>query len=156
MKKLFFLIFIFFSSATWAESLKEILQNPSLFDNKKVVLAGEVIGEPLKAKEGLWLNISTKGVNIGVYLEDPSSVEKIENFGSYKNRGDIVRVEGIFHKSCPSHFERDIHAQIVEVVELGYIREEQIPPFKRNLSGALAIICLILATIYFIKMKYGK
>lgn len=138
------------------QTLEEIVKAPTLYDGKKVVVEGEAIGECLKDKGGLWINISRDGYNIGVFFKDKRLAAKIKNFGSYKVRGDIVKVKGFFYAQCPFHIQPDIHAQGVEVVEEGGPRVEGVERFKITLSLVLGIICLTLASIYFIKIKYGR
>lgn len=157
MKRLLgILVFLVVSLNVWSQTLEEILKEPLIYDGKKVVVQGEAIGEALRDKDGLWINISYQGYNIGIFFRDKILTNKIKNFGSYKMRGDMLEVKGIFYAICPFHAQRDIHADGVEVVEKGEPRIEKVAEFKITLSYVLAIICLTLGGVYFIKIKYGK
>lgn len=137
-------------------SLKEVLNNPSAFDRKVIEIEGEVIGEPLKAEGGLWINIASGSYNIGVFSSDLEVLNPIEFWGSYKEKGDRVRIKGTFYKNCPWHQISDVHLTTLEVVEKGYKKEILVSPQKVQLSIILFTICLATATLYFIKRKYGR
>lgn len=159
MRKIISLLLIFFLSGipnSFSQRLKDILSEPDTFDKAKVSFKGEVIGEVLKEKDGVWINMSSGDFNIGVFLKDKKMVDKIKNFGSYKVKGDRVKIEGIFYKRCPFHFERNIHALSLEIINIGGVRMEVPLDSKKKLSFILIIICLTLGIIYFIKIKYGR
>ena len=134
--------------------IEEILKNPSFFDGKVVKIEAEAIGEPLKGKEGVWINVKGKAT-IGVFFKD-SSWKMIKHFGSYKEKGDILEIEGIFHKNCPQHKIPDIHALRIRIKKEGFFKKEIIPSYKIKVSLFLGIICLTLLGVYFIKDKIWK
>jgi len=150
----FLVLGICISSYSQEVLIEEILKNPYLYHTKKVTFIGEVVGEPLKENEGIWINVSYEGFNIGVYFDNPSLVKNIERFGSYGAKGDTVKIEGFFYDSCPLHFERDIHAHNLEIVTRGFPLKESVSFKKEITSFILAIICLILAFVYLIKLRY--
>ncbi len=138
-------------------SLKEILKHPQLFDSKTVVVEGEVIGEILKDKGGgVWINILDGGYNLGVYVGDKGLLKNIKYFGAYRIQGDIIRVKGVFYKDCPIHAGRDIHLLSVEVIKRGRSLKEAPSQFKKSISFVLAIMCLTLVIIYFIRLRYAR
>jgi len=157
MKKaiLYILIIIPFTVFA-ADGLGSILQKPDTFDKKTVVIEAEVVGEVLKAEGGNWLNVTSGPYSVGVFVDQASLLEGIETFGSYRKQGDRVRIEGTFYKNCPRHAERAIHARRIMVIEKGYVRQESVPPLKYALAILLAILCLTLLVIYFIKIKYAR
>lgn len=153
MKK-FFLIFLFFPFFCYAEtSLKEILNQPDLFNGQVIEIKGEVIGEILKTKEGNWLNILTSEGNIGVFIPPHINLTTINYFGSYKYHGDILQIKGIFYKNCPLHQEADLHLLGFRVVQKGFLKEEKLELTKIKLLFISLIICLTTIFIYFIKYK---
>lgn len=158
MKKLvlFFIIssFVFFN---WAkEDLNYILQNPHLYHKKIVEIEGEVIGDKICFKGECWINIMSKDNNIGVFLEDNKMMENIRYLGSYKYRGDIVKVKGVFFNNCDVHKGTDIHAQSLEIVERGFTKREDISLLKLQILLISFIICFIICILYFFKVVYAR
>ena len=164
MKKiriLFCLLFSFFIFGFLASaeifSIEKVLNNPSSFDQKLIVVEGEAIGEVLKDEEqGFWINISSQDHNVGVFSQNPDSFKDIVYWGQYEEKGDTVRVRGIFYETCPQHQIADIHLKELEVVKRGY--KQTIDPSARKVALAkiLFIICLILGLFYLIKAKYAR
>jgi hypothetical protein len=138
-----------------AISLNEILSAPDKFDGKTVEVEGEVVGDYFQGKGGAWINVLDRGSNIGIFISDKSMLKKIKHRGSYKIRGDVVRIKGIFFKNCFLHREQDIHPQDIKVVRKGFVKEESPSLFKVKLAVVSFIICLTTALIYFIKLRYG-
>ena len=159
--KLFIFCLLFLILATpfvyaKASVLEAILAFPNRFDQREVQIEGEAIGGPLNDAQGVWLNISTGSQQIGVFSSDKSVIERITHWGSYQETGDQVRVKGIFYKECPDHQISDVHLGSLEIIREGYRNEYPISPQKRQLAKILSIICLTIAFIYLIKLKYGK
>ncbi len=138
------------------ESLGYILNHSGDFNEKKVTVKGEVIGNILKDdKRGAWVNILDAGHNIGIYTPNPEILKGIKRFGAYGEKGDIIEVEGVFYKDFPLRAGRGIYAYNVKVVKEGYSLKDNVSPEKELMSFVLSIICLTLAVIYFIKFKYA-
>jgi len=159
--KLFIFCLVFIALVTSfayakASALEAILAFPDIFDQREVQIEGEAIGEPLNDAQGIWFNISTESQQIGVFSSDKSIIERITYWGSYQETGDQVRVKGIFYKECPDHQISDVHLESLEIIREGYINEYSISSQKQQLAKILSIICLIIAFIYLIKLKYGK
>ena len=136
--------------------LKEILNQPDIFDRKHVEIEGEAIGEVLKDPGGGWVNIASKGYNIGIFSPDAKTLERIEYWGSYKEKGDQLKIKGIFYKNCPWHQISGVHLETLEIVEKGGERVILVSPFKRRLATILFAMSLMIAVIYLIKRKYGR
>ena len=159
--KLFIFCLLFMTLATSlayakASALEALLAFPDRFDQRRVQIEGEVIGEPLNDAQGVWLNISTGPQQVGVFSSDKNLIERIAYWGSYQETGDWVRVKGVFYKECPDHQISDVHLESLEIIREGYVNEYSISPQKQQLAKILSIICLIIAFIYLIKLKYGK
>jgi len=137
-------------------SLEDVFASPEEFSEQEIQIEGEVIGEALNDAGGIWLNVSTGSQQIGVFSADKGMAEEITYWGSYSATGDQVRVKGIFYKECPDHQISDMHLGSLEVIRRGYRNEYKIFPRKQKLAKILSIICLTIAFIYFIKLKYGK
>ncbi|HIE36030.1 MAG TPA: hypothetical protein EYP89_02205 [Candidatus Omnitrophica bacterium] len=156
MKRLFFIFFLFFSIKLFSQevSLKELLTYPDKFDKKTIEIKGEVIGEPILGKEGSWINISDEGFSLGVFIGNKNFFKKITYWGSYKTKGDVIKLKGTFFKNCPLHFEQDFHLKDLKVVKNGFRKKEKISPFKVKLAMVSFIICLVAVLTYLIKAKY--
>ena len=142
-------------------TLQELLEQPHQYHNQGVVIEAEAIGEVLKGKNGLWINVAQEGYQLGIFIDRIMLsrypfFEKITFFGSYHRQGDIIRVEGTFYDNCPIHFTRDIHATRITVKEKGKVLQENVSERKKDTFAILAIICLTLAGIYFIKVRYAS
>ncbi|UCC95189.1 MAG: hypothetical protein JSW40_00125 [Candidatus Omnitrophota bacterium] len=133
-------------------SIEEILDYPERFDGGTVTIEGELIGEPLKEQSGTWINISSEGHNIGVFVPDVDSLGKVRWWGSYKTQGDYVKISGKFSRNCPLHNGHDVHAYKIDVVQEGFAKNEVIKPFKIRLAIVFFIICLTLMIVYLIKI----
>ena len=142
----------------WSQStdLGQILSAPDDFDSRTVELEAEIIGEPLGTGKGIWINIKDDYSNLGVFIKEAKQLEGIEHWGSYKEKGDRLKIKGVFNKDCPRHQISDLHLQDFRVIERGYIRKLEVLPQKKRGAYLLSIIWLITALMYFIKVKYGK
>jgi len=151
MKKLF-LIFLFSAVLYSSEKvkIKELYENSEFYNGKSIVIEGEAIGEKMGKGDEIWVNIKDEFENfaIGVVMSK-IDIEKIENFGRYRIKGDIVRVEGIYNVNCIKHpGERDIHAIKVEVIKKGERYNEELSLKKIYLSFILLFITVFLIFLY--------
>jgi len=151
MKKLF-LIFLFSAVLYSSEKvkIKELYENSEFYNGKSIVIEGEAIGEKMGKGDEIWVNIKDEFEDfaIGVVMSKIDS-EKIENFGRYRIKGDIVRVEGIYNVNCIKHpGERDIHAIKVEVIKKGERYNEELSLKKIYLSFILLFITVFLIFLY--------
>ena len=123
----------------------ELIQNGKDYDGKEIVYEGEAIGEVMERKDGVWVNIYDKQNSFGAWMS-PELASVIEYTGSYKAKGDILRIRGIFNYNCPLHGgDLDIHASSLEKIKSGYLKQEKIIPAKRNLLIILVgVLCLII------------
>jgi hypothetical protein len=151
MKKLF-LIFLFSAVLYSSEKvkIKELYENSEFYNGKSIVIEGEAIGEKMGKGDEIWVNIKDEFEDfaIGVVMSK-IDIEKIENFGRYRIKGDIVRVEGIYNVNCIKHpGERDIHAIKVEVIKKGERYNEELSLKKIYLSFILLFITVFLIFLY--------
>ncbi len=134
-------------------TLQSLVEEPDKYNQKMVFLQAEAIGEPLTTDTGIWLNLGSDGYNVAVFLEEKEMLKKINYWGSYKEKGDIVRVKGIFYKNCPIHNQRGIHLVDLSIEKQGEEREHKTSRQKRRIGVISLIICLTIGIIYFIKVK---
>lgn len=158
--KILFVFSIFILNLTYvcgqSSSIKEILKKPNLFDAKTVEIQGEVIGEPLKDAQGIWINITFQGSNIGIFCSHEESIVQISHWGSYKEKGDQLKIRGIFYKDCPEHQISGVHLKSLEIMQVGEAREVPVSLRKKKLAIGLFAICLTIGVIYSIKRKYAR
>jgi len=96
-----------------------LIEHSREYDGKSVEYRGELIGEPMRRGDHIWINVSDGGNAIGIWVRR-SIMPVVRYFGSYSRRGDTVLVRGLFHKSCPQHGgDMDIHAEAVAPVVPG-------------------------------------
>ena len=141
-----FCILIFgFWIYSYAQSLSstELIDNAKTYDGKTVVYTGEVIGEVMMRGEYAWANLNDGKNAIGAWLP-VGLAREIEFKGSYKAKGDVVEVVGIFNHACVQHGgDLDIHAEALKKIRSGKIIRERINTGKRNIifmfSGVLFI-----------------
>lgn len=111
------------------------------YDRQQVTVRGEAIGEPMDRSDGsCWINISdgTNAIGVKFKAEDAAIVTR---FGNYKQKGDVIRVEGTFYRAAPEDGgEMDIHARSVEVVQKGR-------PVPETVRGTKVLAAAVLAAL---------
>lgn len=128
-------------------SSTELINNAKQYDGKTVVYAGEVIGDVMRRGDFAWININDGKSALGIWI-NYSLVKDIVYTGSYKSRGDIVEITGIFQRACPQHGgDLDIHAQAIRKMSSGMPTPEELNLKKRNqvilLLGALCLVWIL-------------
>ncbi|WMJ79366.1 hypothetical protein RBU49_10740 [Clostridium sp. MB40-C1] len=140
-------------SAEEYTNFSNLVENNKSLDGKYITVKGEAIGEPMKRGNHTWINISDGSTSIGIWMEN-AQAEKVITFGSYKNKGDIIKTKVLFNKSCNEHDgEIDLHASQVQVIENGYAVNHFFSDNRMVLSIALSMITAVLCFIYF---KWGR
>jgi hypothetical protein len=120
---------------------------------EKVVIIGEAIGNPIKAKDGAWLNLFDGQEHMSVYVKKPEILDAIRYWGSFKTQGDIVKVSGIYNKICNQHDIADVHLTGFSIHVRGAPNEDYAAPEKQFFSIILIAICLATSLVYFIKIR---
>jgi len=139
-----------------SNNLSEILKAPDVYDGRVVEITGEVIGEELKADNGIWINISSGPEAIGVFSSNRQSFTSIKHWGAYGERGDRVTVSGIFHKNFISGGASAIYLNSIKIVQQGFKNNIKISLIKQQLALVLFGMCSLSGIIYFIKIKLWK
>lgn len=161
-RKIIFLILIFSAIPAFVFSqnrqvlLEDLINNPGEHDQKIVFFQAEAIGEPLYTKSGNWINLASGAYYLSVFVEERAFIEKIKYWGSYREKGDLVRVRGRFYENCPSHHQLGAHLLGLEIAERGREVIHPVSPQKINFAFAGLIICLTTSLIYLIKMRRWK
>ena len=127
---------------------RELIENAKLLDGRSVTYRGEAITAIMERGDHAWVNVYDGSNAIGVW--GPKKLLKDVRFlGDYKNRGDIVQVEGVFNRACSEHNgELDIHAVRVTVLEKGHPVEELVDTGKLNLAIILLLLTLVAVFIF--------
>ena len=143
-------------SAAAKTDLNQLIENAKTLDGKEVTVQGEAIGEILKRGDYCWVNINDGTNAMGIWLKT-ADAQQITSYGNYKNKGDTVKVTGIFRRACAEHGgEADIHSETIEVVTKGSPTKEQIPSGKLFAAVLLAPVAGVLFLIYLKKMKESE
>ena len=130
----------------------ELISRAAQYDGKVVVYEGEIIGDLMLRQDHAWLNINDGSNAIGIWV-GKNKVQDIIYTGSYKSKGDLLEITGIFHRACSEHGgDLDIHAQAIKKISVGKVAIEQLNLGKRNLAlSLLGGLCLVLILQLFKK-----
>ncbi len=135
-------------------SAQELLENAEKYDGKTVIYKGEVIGDIMIRDEFAWINVRDETGALGVFCAR-GLVSAISHRGSYKFKGDMISVWGIFNRSCSQHGgDTDIHAEKITIIQKG---EEILHPLesqKVKRSIILPAIVLVLAIVHLIIRRF--
>ncbi len=142
--------------AAAAISSSELVEEAEQWDGERVVFEGEAIGDVMVRGEQAWLHVnddayaelpipagaSPQGYNSGHAVLAPAvEAQRVTTFGSYRARGDIVRVTGIFRAADPRHGgDMLIEAERIEVLEQGFVIEHAVPRWKLALLAVFATL----------------
>lgn len=124
--------------------LNELINNSSKYDGETVHVKGEALLEALERKDYAWVNINDGTNAMGVVMPY-EVVEKISRYGNYKQKGDTIEIEAVFHRSCIEHGgDMDLHfVKLISVTKGEPITHEI--GFQRIIFGILAIIATALS-----------
>ncbi|OFW57633.1 MAG: hypothetical protein A2W01_03785 [Candidatus Solincola sediminis] len=139
-------------------SVEELVANMEQYDGQEVVITGEAVGDLLVQGDYGWVTVNDDAYSVksleeggdfagysnwGIGVWAPAGeLRQIHILGGYKNKGDTVRVTGIFNRADPEHEgDTDIRATSIELLEAGH----PIPhPFQ---YGKLLIVVILLALV---------
>jgi hypothetical protein len=126
------------ASAPKVVSANDLVEGAKALDDTTVVFEGEAIGDPLPRGDHGWCNASDGNYAIGIWM-DRADLDRVERYGSYRWRGDRLRVVGVFHRACIEHGgDLDIHAASVEIAGRG-------APIPRPTNPAEIVLASVLA-----------
>ncbi len=133
-------------SNTYAQviSSTELINNARDYDGKTVLYRGEVIGEVMARGEYAWVNLNDGENAVGIWV-NKNLAKNISSVGGYRAKGDILEVEGEFHRACVAHGgDLDIHAESLRSVKGGNKSVEKYSSLKLKVSFILGAILLLL------------
>jgi hypothetical protein len=127
-----------------------IIADAASLDGTSVEYEGEVIGDSMRRGEYTWLNVHDGKAAIGCWVPE-ALASAVRYTGSYKARGDWIRVTGVLRRACPEHGgDLDIHVQSLRVLMQGRAEVETIDSAKKKLVLLLwGGLCLVLIVRLF-------
>lgn len=132
-----------------------LIDNMAKYDGQRVTIQGEAIGDVLLRGSNAWITVNDdryskqsieeggelvgmSNAGIGVWIP-AEETRAIKTLGSYKNKGDIVRVTGVFHRADKQHGgDTDIDAVSLLLIQKGY-------PFDHSFDWSELLWLLVLA-----------
>jgi hypothetical protein len=132
-------VFLLMAAGAHAADLSsnDLIEQAKQLHGKEVVYTGEAIGDPMRRGGHCWVNVNDGNNAIGIWL-DERQFAVIRTFGSYDATGDVLRIRGTFHRSCPEHGgDMDIHAAAIDLVKGG-----------EALQHPVRVLSLVLAAIF--------
>jgi hypothetical protein len=147
-----FALVIFTIPALATAGSTELIENGKEFDGQVINFTGEVIGDPMRRGDFVWLNVKDKDNAMGVWV-DKKNLPKIKYYGAYNYIGDTLVIQGTFHRSCIEHGgDMDIHATAVAVFEVGHPVEHPVQSYQYS----WAVIMLFTAGVSYCLYRRGK
>ena len=147
------LAYALFISPSYAQAVSslELINNAKQYDGKTVTYQGEAIGDIMARGEHVWVNLNDGYTAIGVWVKK-TDLKDITYLGSYRAKGDIIKVGGTFNRSCPEHGgDLDIHAREIKKILPGGPSFNKLSVKKFYTGLCLAFIVLFL---YFINLLF--
>jgi hypothetical protein len=146
---------VIFSSEAFAQpcSSTELIANAKKYDGSNVTYQGEVVGEVMRRGNFSWVNVHDGSNAIGLWVPAQLTRE-IVYAGSYKAKGDVVEVSGIFRRACPEHGgDLDIHVYSLRKIDSGRLVAEKINTAKVFQSLVLlgVLVALWILTLFLRK-----
>jgi len=157
-KALFTILFLLLISESYdcyAQSISstELINNAKNYNGNTVVYKGEVIGDIMPRGEYAWINVNDEKNAIGIWIKK-ELIKDIIYRGSYKAKGDLVEITGVFHRSCVEHGgDLDIHAQTITKISSGNVVSHTVNAKEINFALGLFLMiilaCLLRVAIPF-------
>jgi len=129
--------------------ISELIENADVYNNKKVSIEAEVIGDIMNRGEYSWVNLLDQSGSIGVWMTSEMAKEIVFT-GKYNVKGDYVRIEGIYQDECLQHGgEADIHCSQLIILENGKKIPEKVTMNKGVATITLGTIAILLSIFYY-------
>lgn len=133
-----------------------LIEQAKEYDGKEVEFYGEVVGEPMKRGDFVWINVFDNFNAVGIWVK-ANEADIIKFAGDYHNQGDAILVKGVFHRACPQHGgDLDIHAISIDKIREGYPIAHFVPQEKNKSARTLLILLLAVTIIVLTGEKRKK
>lgn len=143
-------------NASTSMKINDLIEHAMDLDGQTVTITAEAIGEKMDRTDGTWVNVNDVSNAIGIWM-DTTEAEKITSYGSYKAKGDMLEITGVFNRACKEHGgESDIHYTSMKVITKGYAVKEDIPFMKVAITLILASTSLLFVIFFMNQSKYIK
>jgi hypothetical protein len=125
--------------------ISRLVNDKSRYDGQEITIQGEVVGDVMERRTGVWLNVDDGTESIGIWV--PMGIMPgIDFVGGYGKHGDIINVEGTFYRACKVHGgETGIHAVGITRIHRGYPLPH--PLSSRKIRWTLGLLCIAVAVI---------
>lgn len=136
-------------------NISQLVEDSRFYNQKEVSISGEVIGKPLDRGSYVWVNINDGENAIGIHVLK-KDLPQIKHYGSYLEKGDLIRVTGVFYKTCRQHGgETDLHGTTVRIIRQGKSIEHPVDMRKVVIGIGILLIAFGLAfrTSYIVNKK---
>ncbi len=140
-------------TACYAQTISstELINNAKDHNGTIVAYKGEIIGDIMLRGGYAWINVNDEKNAIGIWIKK-GLIQNILYTGSYKAKGDLVEITGVFNRSCIEHGgDLDIHAKSIKIISSGNQVSHAIDATKIIFASALFII---LALIYLLRSQF--
>ena len=128
-------------------SISDLIEDAKSVNETTVILEGEAILEALERGDHAWININDGTGALGLWM-DASLASKVTHYGNYDTRGDVIRVIGIFHRSCDEHGgDMDVHVSSLNVITQGHPLDHPVDVWR--FTAAVILILSAIATLWF-------
>lgn len=132
----------------------DLINKAKNYDGKTVAYRGEAIGDIMLRKDYAWINANDGKNAIGVWIKKELAKD-IRFLGGYGYMGDVIEVEGEFHRACPEHGgDMDIHAQTVAVVSQGNKIIHQVKMKKIKVATGVFFVLVILCLFWLFRKGF--
>lgn len=163
------LFYIFLAPASGADEVttQELIDNMDLYNGQEVIISGEAIGDLLRKGDYGWITVNDDAysvqslqeggdfvgyANYGMSVWAPlGELEDIKVLGGYKNKGDQVKVSGIFNRACSEHGgDTDIHAKSIQILQEGHPISH---PFQYDRLLAILILAAMIIFLWEVRRR---
>lgn len=142
----------------------QLFNCPRAFDRLTVSFTGEVIGDLITRRGGVWVQVNDDpyaltygpivghsahvGFNSGIAVWLPDGThELIEMLGRPATRGDVIRIVGTFYRADPNDGGGlTIRAESTELVAPGFVVDEPLHTLQLVVAGVLTVLSVAALT----------
>jgi hypothetical protein len=141
------MVYCLWSMVSYAQPISstELIEHAKEYDGKAVTYEGEVIGDIMTRGEYAWVNVNDDVNAVGIWAPK-SMLAEINHKGTHKEKGDLVEIKGIFHRSCAEHGgDLDIHAENMVKLKDGFSTVEALDLSKVRYAIIFGIILFLVS-----------
>lgn len=149
------------SSFIYDTSIVDLSLADSYYDNQRVRVTGEVVGDRRQTFEdpgNSWITVTDPSFEVNNTIELHMSDEqasRIDTYGSYNSQGSVISVQGIFHLVCSEHGgTSDVHVETMTVASRG---KKIVYPFQWEsfIPGAVALVAggILMGILWYVRER---